>query len=232
VRTLLVDPSGRGGIVHHTRLVARALRADGARPTLLACRTIGDGDDRIRHWLSKQRWSRPDSVAAWPRVYAGRAARGWSRRPPSRLRLESPDVIHFQAPINRQFDAGALAAHPAPRALGCGPRTTFSPPSRLRRIRTASRPSTVPPTSSSCTGRRPRKEVNRLAGVNPAIVEHVPDDTVRVDRGEARRRLGVPEDERVLGALGVIRASKGYELLADVWSSSATPLRCCWWWVS
>jgi hypothetical protein len=68
--------------------------------------------------------------------------------------------------------------------------------------------------------------------VNPAIVEHVPDDTVRVDRGEARRRLGVPEDERVLGALGVIRASKGYELLADVWSSSATPLRCCWWWVS
>jgi hypothetical protein len=80
-------------------------------------------------------------------------------------------------------------------------------------------------------GETAAKEVDRLASVNPAIVEHVPDDTVRVDRGEARRRLGVPEDERVLGALGFIRAWKGYELFAHVWSSSATPPSCCWWWV-
>jgi hypothetical protein len=48
-------------------------------------------------------------------------------------------------------------------------------------------------------GETAAKEVDHLAGVNPAVVEHVPDDIVRVDRGEARRRLGVPEDERVLG---------------------------------
>jgi glycosyltransferase involved in cell wall biosynthesis len=228
VQPLLVDPSGRGGIVHYTRRVARALRAAGARPTLLACRTIsGNGDFPIRHWLPKQRWSRPDAVAAWPRFYAGRAGAWAASTAVVELvvRLERPDVVHFQAPINRRFDAAllrrlrrhapvvwtahdVLPAEPAP-----------SDPDRFASIYRAADLVVV-------HGETAAEEVRRLSGVDPAIVEHVPDDMMRVDRGEARRRLGLPEDERVLGALGFIRAYKGYELLADVWErlGSEAPL--------
>jgi hypothetical protein len=105
------------------------------------------------------------------------------------VRLESPDVIHFQAPINRHLAAAllrrirrhapvvwtahdVLPAEPAP-----------SDPERFASIYRAADLVVV-------HGKTAAEEVNRLAGVDPAIVEHVPDDMVRVDRGEARRRLG------------------------------------------
>jgi glycosyltransferase involved in cell wall biosynthesis len=49
------------------------------------------------------------------------------------------------------------------------------------------------------------------------IVEHVPDDMVRIERTDARRRLGLPESERIFGAIGFVRLHKGYDLLAQVW---------------
>jgi glycosyltransferase involved in cell wall biosynthesis len=229
VKPLLVDPSGRGGIVRYTGRVARALCAAGARPTLLACRSIDEGNSeyRIRRWLPKQRWGRPQRVSAWPLFYAGWAGRSLAAAAAVQVavRLERPDVVHFQAPINRRFDAALLrrVRRHAPVVWTAHDVLPAEPaPGDEHRFAAIYRAADL----VVVHGEAAAQQVRRLAGVEPAIVEHVPDDTVRIDRGDARLALGLPERERILGAIGFIRAYKGYELLADVWEQlgSSAPL--------
>jgi glycosyltransferase involved in cell wall biosynthesis len=220
VKPLLVDPSGRGGIVRYTRLVAEALRAAGARPIVLASRGIpkSQGEYRIRRWLPKQRWGRPGRVIAWPGFYTGRGS-AWLLSTVAvelAIHFDRPDVVHFQAPISRRFDAVLVrrARRHAPvvwtahDVLPAEP--AFHDEDRFASIYQAADLVLV-------HGEEAAADVRRLAGVEPIIIEHVPDDTVRVERGEARRRLGLPEGERILGAIGFVRPYKGYDLLADVW---------------
>ena len=112
MRPLLIDPSGRGGIVRYTRLLAQALHVAGAQPTVLGCRTVSRarGPYAIRSWLPKQRWGRPQQRALWPTFYSGRAL-AWLLSAgvvDLTVRLDRPDVVHFQSPINRHFDAQLL----------------------------------------------------------------------------------------------------------------------------
>lgn len=220
MKPLLVDPSGRGGIVRYTRLVAKALGAVGAGPIVLANRAVPNshGEYRIRRWLPRQRWGRPGRVMAWPGFYAGRAS-AWLLSTGALelvIRYDRPDVVHFQAPISRRFDGvivrrarrhvpvvwtahDVLPAEPASHDEG-----------RFASIYQAADLVLV-------HGEVAAAEVRRLAGVEPVVIDHVPDDLVRVEPREARRRLGLPQDERILGAIGFVRAYKGYDLLADVW---------------
>jgi glycosyltransferase involved in cell wall biosynthesis len=229
VKPLLVDPSGRGGIIHYTDCVARALCAADARPVLLASRSVttGDGAFRTRRWLPKQRWGRPQRISRWPGFYAGRAAAWIASTAAVRvaIRLERPDVVHFQAPINRRFDA-ALLRHVRRHAAVVWTAHDILPPEAAPADRDRFASIYRAADLVVVHGETAAEAVRGLAGVEPTIVEHVPADIVRVDRSVARRRLGLPEDERILGAIGFVRAYKGYELLADTWArlGSSAPL--------
>jgi glycosyltransferase involved in cell wall biosynthesis len=224
VKPLLVDPSGRGGIVRYTRALARALCAAGVGPILLANRGIPDRKDdyRIRRWLPKQRWGRPRRVTAWPRFYAGRAFAWLLSALAVRLAicLERPDVVHFQAPINRRLDATLLQSvrrHAAVVWTVHDVLPAEPAPGDSRRFALIYQAADV----IVVHGQAAAEDVQRLAGVEPMILEHVPFDTVRLDRSDARRRLGLPDGERILGAIGFVRPYKGYDLLADVWQRLA-----------
>jgi glycosyltransferase involved in cell wall biosynthesis len=220
VKPLLVDPSVRGGIVRYTRLLAQALCVAGARPTLLACRTVrgADGSYAMKGWLPKQHWRRPQHMIMWPAFYAGRAS-AWLLSAgvvDLAIRLEHPDVVHFQSPISRHFDA-RLLRHVRRHVPVVWTAHDVLPPEPAPAD--AGRFALIYQTADLVVvhGETAAEEVKRLAGVEALIISHVPDDTVRIERSEARRRLGLPDGERILGAIGFVRGYKGYDLLVDVW---------------
>jgi glycosyltransferase involved in cell wall biosynthesis len=219
VKPLLVDPSSRGGIASYTRLLVKALGAVGVHPVVLGSRVIGD-DYVTRSWLPAQRWNRPDHAAAWPRFYAGRAS-GWLLSAAAvqlAFRLERPDLIHFQAPINRQLDIALLrwlrriapvvwTAHDVlPPEPAAGDERRFA---MIYRAVDA----------VIVHGEAAAHDVRRIAGVEALIVDHVPSDVDRIERSEARKQLGLPVPGLILGAIGFVRSHKGYDLLADVWDA-------------
>lgn len=219
MRVLLVDPSSHGGIALYTALVARALVAAGAEPTVLASRGLAR-DERpyaVRRVLPRLRWGKPDDAGL--RFYAGRAA-GWagSALAVTALALaRRPGVIHFQAPINRRLDAKLVSASKrlAPVVWTAHDVLPFdrtaADESRFAAIYRAADLVIVHSEAAA-------DEVHRLAGVEAAVVDHVaPEPIVEADRADARRRLGLPPDERILAALGFVRRYKRYGLLADVW---------------
>jgi glycosyltransferase involved in cell wall biosynthesis len=129
-----------------------------------------------------------------------------------------PDVVHFQAALNRRFDAILISAV---RRLAPVVWTVhdvipfgFAARDRPRFARLYCSADVV-----LCHSEPAAAEIRSLSGVSPRVVPHVPLWTrTGVERDEARRRLGLPADERVLAALGFVRAYKGYDLLADVWT--------------
>jgi glycosyltransferase involved in cell wall biosynthesis len=172
----------------------------------------------MRAWLPEQRWGRPRRVSAWPRFYAGRAV-AWfvsCAAVEATIRLEQPDVVHFQAPINRHLDAAFLRRiRRRTPVIWTAHDIIPAEPAPADRDRFASIYRAVD--LVLVHGEPAAEQVRRLAGVEPVIVEHVPDELVAIERTYARRRLGLPERERILGAMGFIRSYKGYGLLADVW---------------
>jgi D-inositol-3-phosphate glycosyltransferase len=225
VRPLLVDPSGRGGIVRYTERLAAALVLVGARPTVLMCRSVRGGrhDCPVRRWLPRQRWGRPRRRIAWPAFYAGRASAWVSSAIAVEVatRRTHADVVHFQAPIHRRLDVGLVrhisrhlaviwTAHDVlPHEPAVGDEAVFTSIYRAADL-------------VIVHGQIAAQEVRRMAQVEPAVIAHVPVGAPRVDAADARRRLGLPPDERILGALGFIRSYKGYDLLADVWERLGT----------
>jgi glycosyltransferase involved in cell wall biosynthesis len=217
---MLIDPSGRGGIVRYTRLVSEALSAVGGEPIVLESRGLlhSSGTYKMRRWLPRQRWGRPGHARAWPGFYAGRAS-AWLLSMgaiEAAIRVDRPDVLHFHAPISRRFDAVIVrrARRHAPVVWTAHdvipPEPAPHDENRFALIYQAADLVLV-------HGEVAATDIQRLTGVEPTIIEHVPDDTVRIERLDARRQLGLPENERILGAIGFVRAYKGYELLAEVW---------------
>jgi glycosyltransferase involved in cell wall biosynthesis len=218
-RVVLVDPSSRGGIVTYTRLVARALRLTGIEPEILGSVALDpvDGDLRLERQLPADRWGKPDR--AGPGFYLRRITTWYrSARIIRRfVRRRHPDVVHFQAPLNRRFDVFLL--HRLTRRLPVvWTAHDVLPFERSERdsgrfaaiYRAVDR--VVVHTAVAADA------VRALAGVEPVVIPHpVADDLDRVSRATARRRLGLPESGRVLAALGFIRSYKGYGLLAEVW---------------
>src|SRR2546423_3193081 len=110
MNVLLVDPSDRGGIASYTGMLAEAIRSAGGSPELLGSRNLGAGPRSypVHKALPPIRWGRPRRRTL--SFYAERAS-GWSvgaftvARAVMRLR---PDVVHFQAPLNRRFDRFVL----------------------------------------------------------------------------------------------------------------------------
>jgi glycosyltransferase involved in cell wall biosynthesis len=219
-KPLIIDPSVRGGILRYTRLLAEALCLAGVSPTVLACRSAREarGPYVTRSWLPKQRWRRPKHKALWFAFYAGRSF-AWLASAglvELAIRVDHPDVVHFQSPITRHFDARLLrhvrryvpvvwTAHdvlpPEPAPADAGRFASIYQTADLVVVH----------------GEAAAEEVKRLAGIEAVIISHVPDDTVRIERREARRRLRLPDAERILGAIGFVRQYKGYDLLVDVW---------------
>jgi glycosyltransferase involved in cell wall biosynthesis len=218
-RTLLVDPSSRGGIAVYTTLVARSLAAAGERPATLGSVALqgADSDPPVVRRLPDDRWGAPSraGVLAFPqRLWRWcRSARVVTRE----VRTLRPDVVHFQAPLNRRLDAILL------RRLGRRAALVWTAHNVLPFERTeedSARFAAIyravdrvivhtPPAATA---------LRELAGVDPVVVEHpVPEPLVRMDRAEARARLGLDVGGRLLVALGFVRAYKGYDLLADVW---------------
>jgi glycosyltransferase involved in cell wall biosynthesis len=218
MRPLLVDPSSRGGIAAYSALLARALEAAGAIPEILASKVLDEPADvpAVRR-LPDDGWGRPvsTSVAAYP----GRLLR-WVRSAATvtrYVRSSRPDVVHFQAPLNRRFDPYLLrhlgrkvpivwTAHDVlPFEMTEADRGRFAAIYRaVDRVVVH-----TPPASAA---------VMDLAGIDATVLAHpVPDTVARVSREDARRRLGLEESGRLFSAVGFIRAYKGYELLADTW---------------
>lgn len=216
---LLVDPSSHGGIAVYTGLIARALLAVGIDPTVLASRALARAPSpyEVRRWLPRLRWGRPAKAGLG--FYAGRAT-GWaaSALAAELLTLVSrPDVVHFQAPINRRFDARLV------RALRRIAPVVWTAHDVLPFERTASDDERFAEIYRAADlvlvhGSAAAEEVRILAGVEPLVVDHVvAEPLARPSREESRARLGLPVDERVFAALGFVRPYKGYDLLADVW---------------
>ncbi|PWU24752.1 MAG: hypothetical protein C5B48_04745, partial [Candidatus Rokuibacteriota bacterium] len=103
---LLVDPSPRGGIPAYTFLVGKALRSAGACPEILGSELLDHTvqDVPLARRLPVDRWGKP--AAAGPGFYVQRTST-WLRSARivnGHVRRWKPDVVHFQAPINRRLD--------------------------------------------------------------------------------------------------------------------------------
>ena len=224
LRVLIVDPSPRGGIALYTAMVAEGLAEAGAEATILASRGLEDGSDvvTVLRTLPIPVWGKPEGAGFGfylRKVREWLASAATIRRTITRL---SPDVVHFQATINRRWDARLL------RRLSRGRpviwtahdvlpfETTDADRERFAAIYRAADRVIVHSAPAAA-------EVRALAGVHADIVEHpVPARVARVPAAEARERLGLADDGRLLAALGFIRAYKGYGLLADVWEQLGT----------
>lgn len=228
MRVLLVDPSDRGGIAVYTDLVAQALNAAEAQPQLLGSKALASTQRSypVHALLPVQRWGRPEGAGA--RFYLRRLV-DWVRSMAVLERVVRgvrPDVVHFQFGINRRLDAAMVrrirrvvpvvwTAHdvlPFER--------TYSDRARFASIyKTVDR--------VIVHGERAAAEVAELAGVGARVIEHPsPRRLTHLSKAEARARLDLPEDERVLVAPGFIRPYKGYDLLASTWEElgDAAPL--------
>jgi glycosyltransferase involved in cell wall biosynthesis len=220
-RTLLVDPSSRGGLPVYTTLVARSLAAAGERPATLGSVALADAaaDPPVVRRLPDDRWGTPvrSGALAFPeRLWRWcRSALAVERE----VRAFRPDVVHFQAPLNRRLDAFLLRRLSRRTAVVWTAHNvlpferTAEDSARFAEIyRTVDRVIVHTPPAATA--------LRELAGVEPVVVDHpVPEPLVRLERGEARERLGLDRDGRLLVALGFIRAYKGYDLLADVWDA-------------
>lgn len=226
-RTLLVDPSSRGGLPVYTTLVARSLAAAGARAETLGSVALeaADSDPPVVRRLPDDRWGaagRSGALAFPERLWRWcRSARAVERE----VRTFRPDVVHFQAPLNRRLDAFLLRRLTRRAAVVWTAHNvlpferTAEDSARFAEIyRTVDRVIVHTPPAATA--------LRELAGVEPAVVEHpVPEPLVHLSQADARERLGLLRDGRLLVALGFIRAYKGYDLLADVWErlGSAAP---------
>ena len=207
MRVLLVDPSDRGGIRTYTAMVADGLVACGARVDVL---TSG-------HGLPTQLWGRS------PRAGLGFVARrlGYWLRAASAVyratRRARPDIVHFQAALNRRFDAVLL------RRLRRHARIVWTAHDVLPFERTAAdarRFAEIYRTADAVIvhSAPAATALRELAGVEATVVAHpVPRDARRRPQAEARALLRLPSERRLLVAAGFVRPYKGYELLADVW---------------
>jgi glycosyltransferase involved in cell wall biosynthesis len=222
VKVLLVDPSDRGGIAANTDLVSCQLATAGARPELLANRMFdaGRAEYPIWRWLPGVRWG--STPRRGPAFYA-RALGQWGASAAAvevAARLRRPHVIDFQGPLHRRLDA-RLVAH----LLRVAPvvwtiHDVLPPGQRTERDRRRSAAIYRSASLLIAHSELARRQVVELCGVEPVVTDlAVPEEAEdeRVDRAEARRRLGITEDGPLLGALGFVRAYKGYDLLADVW---------------
>jgi glycosyltransferase involved in cell wall biosynthesis len=214
-KPLLVDPSSRGGIPSYTQLVARAIAAAGETADVLGSRALErpPGDLSYIRLLPDDRWApQGQSIAA-------RLRRWWrtARQVDRTVRERRPGVVHFQAPINRRFDVHLLrrlrrtapvvwtAHNVLPFEESEGDRARFAAIYRqVDRVIVHTQPAA--------------DAVRALAGVEAVVVDHpVAADVTRIPQADARKLLGLPQNERVLCAVGFIRSYKGYGLLADTW---------------
>ena len=220
VRVLLIDPSDRGGIRAYTGMVADGLRAAGAEPAVLTTRDDDDAGGAaypVLRMLPKQPWGRPaDAGLRWA---AGRVA-SWlsaARAVRSVVRHRRPDVVHFQAGLNRRFDArllGRLRRHATVVWTAHDVLPFERTPADERRFAEIYRAADVVIVHNEPAA----AAVRELADVEAVVVPHpLPPRQGGAQKQEARQQLGLPPDERLLVAAGFIRPYKGYDLLADVW---------------
>ena len=221
IRILVVDPSSHGGIVAYTAMIANALKIAGGDPIVLGSTAleVSTRAVAVERRLPAQRWGRPADAGLG--FYARRAL-AWARSAmiiTRAVRRLNPDVVHFQAQINRRFDARLVrliarrrpvvwTAHDVlPFERTDADRGRFAAIYRSAdRVIVFTRPAA--------------EQLLAIAGVHAAAIEHpVPGDIEPVPRPEARARLGLSVDGRLLCALGFIRSYKGYGLLADVWEA-------------
>lgn len=228
MRVLLVDPSGRGGIADYSALVADALVAVGAVPELLASRVLDASPARypVVRRLPNPRWGKP--ACAGLAFYARRAvdlARATIALERA-VRGRRPNVVHFQAGLNRRTDAALV------RRLRRRTPVVWTAHDVLPFVRTpadeARFAAIYRAVDATIVHTEPAAEhVLALSGRHASVVPHpVAPGLEEVSPPEARRRLALPEHGRILAAVGFVRAYKGYELLADVWEQlgDAAPL--------
>jgi hypothetical protein len=127
VRVLLIDPSSRGGIAAYTALIAQAVQSAGGEPTVLGARALEAATDSVprQRRLPDQTWGRPDAIG--PGFYA-RRLQAWLRSAlvvAATVRRGQPDVVHFQAALNRRFDAFLLRRLSPRRPVVGRPTTCF-----------------------------------------------------------------------------------------------------------
>jgi glycosyltransferase involved in cell wall biosynthesis len=220
VKVLLVDPSDRGGIAVHTDLVARELAAAGAPPELLANRALPQAraDYPVWRWLPGVHWG--DAPRRGPSLHARELVR-WSASATAvevAARLRRPHVIDFQAPFHRRLDARLVRHLLRVAPVAWTIHDVVPPGDRTERNRLRSAAIYRSASLLIVHSEVARQQVVELAGVEPVVMSlAVPGGGETIARGEARRRLGIPEEGRLFGALGFVRPYKGYDLLADVW---------------
>ena len=201
-------------------LVAKAVSEAGAYAEILGSRLLAEGSAEVPPVLRRlpdDRWGQSRGAGL---VFYLRRALTWSGSALvvySAVLRRRPDIVHFQAPINRRLDAH-LVRRLARRVPVVWTAHDVLPFERTQRdadwfvsiYRAVDR--VIVHTDPAAL------DIRRLAGVDPIVIPHpVPDDITLVSPAEARRQLGVPAEGRILAALGFIRAYKGYGLLADVW---------------
>ena len=205
----------------YTSLVARAVGAAGAEVAVLGSRLLDPADYACRFVARMPNLLFGSDQPTGLRFYTNRAGL-WLGGAAAVLRTTRelrPSVVHFQHAINRRFDerllrgVGRRAAlvWTAHDVLPHEPTATDAErfASIYRRV-----DAVIVHSEPAATALR------ELSGVDAAVLEHPVDDTIpRIEQDEARRALGLPIGERIFGALGFVRAYKGYDLLADTWEA-------------
>ena len=220
-RIMLVDPSGRGGLVSYTGLIARSLGAAGAEVSIVGSRLLDPADYDCRFLPRMPNLLFGSDQPHGLRLYAHRASQ-WLGGAAAVLRSTRelrPDVVHFQHAMNRRLDHRLLRRLARRAALVWTAHDvlpherTSADEARFARIYRSvdtvivmSEPAAV--------------AIRELCQVEAVVVDHPVDDSIgRIERAKARDALGLDADTRILGALGFVRSYKGYDLLAETWQS-------------
>lgn len=219
VHVLLVDPSGRGGLVAYTGLVGRALLQAGADVSLLGSRVLDPTGYPHRFVARMPNLRFGSDQPHGIRLYTHRAGvwLGGAAAVARTARELRPDVVHFQHAINRRLDH-RLLQHLAGRHALVWTAHDVLPHERTLRDRERFARIYRSVDEVVVLSEPAGAQMQELCGIQPTVVEHPVDEGITpIERDLARTRLELPPDERILAAVGFIRAYKGYDLLADVW---------------
>lgn len=225
-RILLIDPSQKGALPLYTAMIALGLQEAGLQSIVLANRELVYPGIKVRtlKWLPAGRWPKPPGT---PQDSKLQQALTWACCAAAVLAaciFVRPDRVHFQYPLHARLDHFLVrflsrfvpvvwTAHDVlPHDAG----TNDS--ERARQLYRA--------VDAVLVHSRPAADqVKSLADVDAHIIEHPAKAPGAIPtKEEARLRLRLEPEARIAVAVGFIRTYKGYDLLANIWSTAVPAL--------
>jgi glycosyltransferase involved in cell wall biosynthesis len=229
LRVAVLDPIGRGSLLHYAVKLTEALGALGVETTLVTCSDAENGlwpaSLRVERRLAgaRREMTRPRRAAAYALSVA--ALLRW-------LRQQHFDIVHLHESLIPPVDA--LLARVLEYAGLPLVYTAHDPDhdymARLSKSRWSLRRRSLEALyrrsrAIICLSRAAYSHLVSVKGVKPERVAHIPHanylsmrDGVDIGRPRARAQLGISRDEKVVLLFGYLKATKGLSYLLDAFS--------------